>query len=105
MSKLTETQMTVLKTIKDAKKATKKEALANAGNNTTLIKLIDIGFVCSLDPTKKLPEVTFAATAEGKAAVKAVEKAAAAAAKAAAKAEEAAAKVGTACCKGSSCDA
>ena len=83
-NKLNASQLTVLTTIKDAKKATKKAAVANGGNSGTLTKLVDLGLVSSNEATKKQPEVTFSVTVEGKAALKDVAKAEAVKAKAAA---------------------
>lgn len=76
MSKLTTSQLTVLASIKDAKKATKKAALANAGNQVTLNKLVEAGFVATNAPTKKVNEVTYSLSPDGKAALKSVAKAA-----------------------------
>jgi hypothetical protein len=77
MSKqLTESQLKTLTLIKEAKKAPKKVA----GHPATIKKLIDGGLISSNEPTKKLPEITYSLTSDGKAALKAAEKAAAKAA-------------------------
>lgn len=83
-NKLNASQLTVLSAIKAAKKATKKAATASAGNHITLKKLVDLGLVSTNEPSKKQPEVTYSATAEGKAAIKDAAKVAAKAAKLAA---------------------
>ena len=83
MSKLNASQLSVLTSIKDAKKATKKVATANAGNAVTVQKLIDAKLVTTNAPTKKQPEVTYSVTTEGKAALRAAATAAAKAAKSA----------------------
>lgn len=84
MAKLTTTALSVLNSIKDAKKATKKQATAAGGNAATIAKLIEGNLVLPNPPTKKQPEVTYSLTGEGKAELKAIAKAAAKAAKAAA---------------------
>lgn len=85
MSKLTASQLTVLGSIKEAKKATKKAALAGAGNHITLKKLVEAGLVGTNEPSKKVTEVTYSLTDSGKAALKEVAAASAKAAKLAAK--------------------
>jgi len=70
MSKLTTSQLTVLGSIKEAKKATKKAALTNAGNHITLKKLVEAGLVGTNEPSKKVTEVTYSLTDTGKAELK-----------------------------------
>lgn len=70
--KLTESQVTALAIIKEVKKATK----TIAGHPATIKKLLDGGLIASNEPTKKLPEITYSLTGEGKEALKAALKAA-----------------------------
>lgn len=72
MSKLTESQLKSLAAIREAKKAPRKAA----GHPATLQKLLDGGFITTNEPTKKIKEVTYSLTAQGKTTLKQIEKAA-----------------------------